>query len=66
MTTLTIEIPDKDRDLFEQLTQRLNGKIVNVMESEAEPNNITKKAITEARAGKTQKIEDLDAFFQSL
>lgn len=65
MTTLTIEIPDKDRDLFEQLAQRLNGKIINI-ESSAEPNSVTKAAIADARMRKTKKIEDLDIFFQSL
>lgn len=66
MTTLTIEIPDKDRYLFEQLTQRLNGKIIKVIEDHAEPNNITKRAIADARLGKTKKMGDVDAFFKNL
>ena len=65
MTTLTIQIPDKDRELFEKLAKRLNVKIIKV-EDEAQPNSITKKAIADARSGKTKKIENLDMFFKSL
>jgi len=35
MTTLTIQIPDKDRDLFEKLAERLNGKIIKAVEEDA-------------------------------
>ena len=66
MATLTIEIPDKDRELFEQLAQRLNGKIIKVVENGVEPNNTTKRAIADARSGKTKKIEDIDLFFKNL
>lgn len=66
MTTLTIEIPDKDRDLLEQLAQRLNGRVIKVVEDHAEPNSLTKKAIADARSGKTKKIADLELFFKSL
>ena len=66
MTTLTIQIPDKDRDLFEQLAKRLNVKIIKVVEDDVQPNSITKKAIAHARSGKTKNIEDLDLFFESL
>ncbi len=65
MTTLTIQIPDKDRDLFEKLAERLNGKIIKA-EEDKQPNSITKKAIADARSGKTKKIDDLDFFFKSL
>lgn len=66
MTTLTIQISDKDRDLFEQLAKRLNVKIIEVVEDKLQPNMITKKAISEARLGKTKKINNLDLFFKSL
>ena len=66
MTTLTIQIPDKDRELFEKLAERLNVKIINIVEEEVQPNNTTKRAIADARAGKTKKIENLDLFFKSL
>jgi hypothetical protein len=66
MTTLTIQIPDKDRDLFEKLAKRLNVKIIKVVEEDALPNGVTKRAIDDARSGKTQKIENLDLFFKSL
>lgn len=66
MATLTIEIPDKDREFFEQLAQRLNGKIIKVAENGPEPNNTTKRAIADARSGKTKKIEDIDIFFKNL
>ena len=66
MTTLTIQIPDKDRDLFEKLAERLNGKIIEVVEEDAQPNNVTKRAIADARSGKTQKIGDLDLFFKNI
>jgi len=66
MTTLTIQIPDKDRALFEQLAKRLNVKIIKVVGEDEQPNNITKRAIFDARSGKTKKIEDLDLFFKSL
>ncbi len=60
MTTLTIKIQDKDRDLFEQLAKRLDVKIIKVVVDDAQPNSITKRAIADARAGKTKKIENLD------
>ena len=66
MTTLTIQIPDKDRDLFEKLAERLNGKIIEVVEEDAQPNSVTKRAIADARSGKTQKIGDLDLFFKNI
>ena len=67
MTTLTIQIPDKDKDLFEKLAKRLNVKILKVVEEEEVlPNNVTKRAIADARSGKTKKIENLDLFFKSL
>lgn len=66
MTTLTIQISDKDRDLFERLAKRLNVKIINVVEEEFQPNLATRRAITAARSGKTKKIDNLDAFFKGL
>ena len=66
MATLTIQIQDKDRTLFEQLAKRFNGKIIEVIEKDKQPNAITKKAIADARAGKTKKIDNLDLFFKSL
>ena len=66
MATLTIQIQDKDRTLFEQLAKRFNGKIIEVIEKDKQPNASTKKAISAARAGKTKKIDDLDLFFKSL
>ena len=66
MTTLTIQIPDKDRDLFEMLAKRLNVKILEVVEEKLEPNTTTKKAITAARLRKTKKIDNLDLFFKGL
>ena len=66
MITLTIQIPDKDRDLFEKLAKRLNVKIIKVVEEDTQPNSATKRAIADARSGKTKKIENLDLFFKSL
>ena len=66
MTTLTIQIPDKDRDLFEKFAERLNGKIIKTVEEDKQPNSVTKKAIADARSGKVKKIKDLDVFFKSL
>jgi hypothetical protein len=66
MTTLTIQIPDNDRDLFEKLAKRLNVKIIKVVEEDAQPNATTKRAIADARSGKTKKIENLDLFFKSI
>lgn len=66
MTTLTIQISDKDRALFEQLAKRLRLKIIAVVEDQKQPNAITKKAIADANKGKTKKIENLDLFFQSI
>jgi len=66
MTTLTIQIPDKDRDLFEQLAQRLNGKVIKSVIDDNQPNSVTKRAIADARSGKTKKIENLDLFFKNL
>ncbi len=66
MTTLTIQISDKDRALFEQLAKRLKLKIVAVVEEQKQPNAITKRAISDANKGKTKKIENLDLFFKSI
>ena len=66
MTTLTIQIPDQDRDLFEKLAKRLNVKIIKVVEEDAGPNSVTKRAIADARSGKIKKIENLDSFFKSI
>ena len=68
MATITIEIADKGKNLFEQLAKRLNAKIIksdsNV--SGKKPNAITVKAIEDARNGKTKKITDIDEFFTNL
>jgi hypothetical protein len=66
MTSLTIQIPDKDRDLFEKLAERLNGKIIKTVEEAKQPNSVTKKAVADARSGKVKNIENLDVFFKSL
>ena len=66
MTTLTIQISDKDRDLFERLAKRLNVKILEVVEEKLQPNVITRRAISEARLRKTKKIDNLDLFFKGL
>jgi hypothetical protein len=66
MTTLTIQIHDRDRDLFEQLAKRLDVKIINIVEGDALPNSGTQKAIADARSGKTTKIRDIDLFFENL
>lgn len=68
MATITIEIADKDKSLFEQLAKRLNAKIIksdsNV--STKKPNAVTIKAIEDARNGKTKEITDIDEFFANL
>ncbi|MES2455019.1 MAG: hypothetical protein V4594_05750 [Bacteroidota bacterium] len=66
MTTLTIQISDKDRDLFEKLAKRLNVKILEVVEDKPQPNTATKRAISDARSRKTKKIDNLDLFFKGL
>ncbi|MFP5082187.1 hypothetical protein [Pedobacter sp. JCM 36344] len=66
MTTLTIQISDKDRDLFERLAKRLNVKILEVLEEDLHPNLATKKAISDGRLRKTKKITNLDSFFKGL
>ncbi|RZM22442.1 MAG: hypothetical protein EOO88_29400 [Pedobacter sp.] len=66
MTTLTIQISDKDRDLFERLAKRLNVKIIEVVEEKLLPNLATKRAISDARSRKTKKIDNLDLFFKGL
>ena len=66
MTTLTIQISDEDRDLFERLAKRLNVKILEVVEGKMQPNIATKKAISDARLRKTKKIDNLDLFFKGL
>ena len=66
MTTLTIQISDKDRALFEQLAKRLRLKIIAVVEEQKQPNTTTQRAIADANRGKTKKIENLDLFFKSI
>jgi hypothetical protein len=68
MATITIQIADKDKNLFEQLAKRLNAKIIK---SEPDlgvktPNAVTMKAVDDARKGKTKKIDDIDEFLASL
>lgn len=59
-----IQIADEDKNLFEQLAKRLNAKILNSVDTgDRLPNAVTKKAIEDARKGKTKKIEDIDKFF---
>ena len=48
MTTLTIQISDNDRDLFEKLAKRLNIKIIKVVEEGLHPNSATKRVIADA------------------
>jgi hypothetical protein len=68
MATITIEIADKDRSLFEQLAKRLNAKIIKIDSnvSTKKPNAVTMKAIEDACNGKTKKITDIDEFFAKL
>lgn len=68
MATITIQIADKDKNLFEQLAKRLDAKIIK---SENDKNDrivnaITLKAIEDAREGKVHQIENLDDFFAAL
>lgn len=65
MTTLTIQIEDKDKDLFEKLAERLDVKIISVQQDKI-PNKATRKAIDDARSGKITKIDNLDLFFKNL
>ena len=41
-------------------------EIIKAIEEDAQPNTVTKKAIADARSGKTKKIENLDLYFKSL
>jgi hypothetical protein len=66
MTTLTIQISDTDRDLFEKLAKRFNAKILEVVEEDVQPNLETIAAISDARLRKTKVIDDLDLFFKEL
>ena len=66
MTTLTIEIADRDQALFEQLVKRLNAKIIAIDPKVKKPNSKTLQAIDDASSGKTKDIKDLKAFFEAL
>ena len=63
MATLTIQIPDKEKDLFLQFLKKFNGKVVN-----KEPNELTKKTIEDVRNGKglEEPIKSVKSFMESL
>ncbi len=65
MATLTIQIADKDRSLFEQLAKRLNAKIIASDEKGVKkPNAVTAKTIKDAHkgVGLGEPIRDIRAF----
>ena len=70
MTTLTIQVPDKKANLIKQLLKELDVKIVTPTNEGCDldhtPNAETIKAIEDARKGKTKRITDLKAFFDSI
>lgn len=68
MATITIQIADKDKNLFEQLAKRLNAKIIKSEDDTSERilNATTMKAFEDARIGKVKKIENIDDFFSAL
>ncbi len=68
MATITIQIADKDTNLFEQLAKRLNAKIIKSDDHGGDntPNATTIKAIDDARKGKIKRIENIDKFFADL
>ncbi len=61
MTTLTIQIPDKDAELVTQLLKKLNVKIVAPEKSPYNPKFVAeiKKGEQDLKAGKGVKV-DLD------
>ena len=61
MTTLTIQIPDKDAELVTQLLKKLNVKIVAAEKSPYDPKFVAeiKKGEQDLKAGKGVKV-DLD------
>ncbi len=61
MTYITIDTKSRQAQKFVELIETLPfAKILK------EPNTITKKAIQEARAGKTHKFKSVDELFNTL
>jgi hypothetical protein len=64
MTTLTIQIPDKDAEIVKKVLEKFKVKII----SSTTPNALTQKTIIEAQKGKGlgKPIENVKAFMDSL
>lgn len=63
MTTLTIELPDKETELFKQLLKKLNGKVVSI---DKIPNRATIAAINELKDGKGIRFKNAAELFRSI
>lgn len=64
MTTLTVQIPDKKADLAKQILEELGAKII--IDAEKVPNDETKKAMMELKAGKGKRFKSVDELFASI
>jgi len=63
MTTLTVQIPDKKATLAKQILEELGAKIII---AEKLPNEETKKAMIELKAGKGKRFNSVDELFASI
>jgi len=69
MTTLTIHVPDSKADFIKRLLKELDVKVETKKENKKtghSPNAETIMAIEDAKNGKTTRIRDIKAFFESI
>nr|WP_294900619.1 hypothetical protein [uncultured Pedobacter sp.] len=66
MTTLTIEIEEKEKEFLKKVLKRMNVKIL--AETNATPNKLTQKTINDAKLGKglSQPISNVKEFMKSI
>lgn len=57
MTTLTVQVPEEEIQLFKGFLKKLNGKVISVDKA---PNKETIKAMTELKTGKGNKVKNID------
>lgn len=63
MTTLTVQVPEEEIQLFKGFLKKLNGKVISV---DKVPNKETIKAMTELKTGKGNKVKNIDELLKMI
>lgn len=61
MRAITLEIPDEEINLFNELSKKLNWKVVA---EDKMPNKETIKAMKDLKEGKGIKVKNIDEFLK--